>query len=91
MKSKDLQMHDPRKITNFSISTVSTEPLSAIVEIDTFDSVMKFALSEDTALKICTDLEHFLTQKRTDGHATRRATSLQPDLGTDCYVRSRHR
>jgi hypothetical protein len=84
-------MHDPRKITNFSISTVSTEPLSGIVEIDTFDSAVTFELSEDTALKICTDLEHFLTQKSTAGQATRRAASLQPDLRTDCYVRSRHR
>jgi hypothetical protein len=84
-------MHDPRKITNFSISTVSTEPLRGIVEIDTFDSTVKFELSEDTALKLCTDLEHFLTQKSTGGQATHRATSLQPDLRTDCYVRSRDR
>lgn len=91
MKSRDLQMHDPRKITNFSISTVSTEPLRGIVEIDTFDSTVTFELSEDTALKLCTDLEHFLTQKSTGGQATHRATSLQPDLRTDCYVRSRHR
>jgi hypothetical protein len=84
-------MHDPRKITNFSISTVSTEHLRGIVEIDTFDSAVTFELSVDTALKICTELEHFLTQKNTGGQATRRATSPQPDLGTDCYVRSRHR
>jgi hypothetical protein len=90
-KSKDRQMHDPRKITDFSISTVSTEPLRGIVEIDTFNSAVKFELSEDTALKLCTDLERFLTQKGTRGQATRRATSPQPDLGTDCYVRSRHR
>jgi hypothetical protein len=57
-------MRDLRKITNFSISTVSTEPLRGIVEIDTFDSAMKFELNEDTALNICTDLEHFLTQEK---------------------------
>lgn len=84
-------MHDPRKITDFSISTVSTEPLCGIVEIDTFNSAVKFELSEDTALKLCTELERFLTQKGTRGQATHSPTSLQPDLRTDCYVRSRHR
>jgi hypothetical protein len=91
MKGKDLQMRDPRKITDFSISTVSTEPLRGIVEIDSFDSAMKFELSEDTALKLCTDLERFLTQKGTRGQAKHRAASLQPDPGNNCYVRSRHR
>ena len=61
MKSRDLQMHDPRKITNFSISTVSTEPLRGIVEIDTFDSTVKFELSEDTALKIDQEVKRFVT------------------------------
>ena len=62
-------MRGLRKITNFSISTVSTEPLRGIVEIDTFDSAVKFELSEDTALNICADLEHFLTQGSPGGHA----------------------
>ena len=84
-------MRGLRKITNFSISTVSTEPLRGIVEIDTFDSVVKFELSEDTALNICADLEHFLTQGNTPDQARHSAASLQPDLGTNCYVRSRHR
>lgn len=57
-------MRDLRKIVDFSISTVSTRPLRGIVEIDTFDSVVRFELSEDTALSICTDLEHFLTQEQ---------------------------
>ena len=84
-------MRGLRKITNFSISTVSTEPLRGIVEIDTFDSAVKFELSEDTALIICADLEHFLTQGNPGGHASHSADGPQPDLGTNCYVRSRHR
>jgi hypothetical protein len=83
-------MRDLRRITDFSITTVSTEPLRGIIEIDTFDSVVRFELSEDTALKICTDLEHFLTQENTDGRAKHRGAGLQPDPGTNRYVRSRH-
>jgi hypothetical protein len=76
-------MRGLRKITNFSISTVSTEPLRGIIEIDTFDSTVKFELGEDMALNICTDLEHFLTQKKTDDHATHNAARPQRDLGTN--------
>jgi len=83
-------MRGLRKITNFSISTVSTEPLRGIVEIDTFDSAVKFELSEDTALNICADLEHFLTQGNPGGHASHSADGPQPDPETNCYVRSRH-
>ncbi|MEH2569374.1 hypothetical protein [Bradyrhizobium sp. AZCC 2289] len=83
-------MRGLRKITNFSILTVSTEPLRGIVEIDTFDSVVKFELSEDTALNICADLEHFLTQGSPGDHASHSADRPRPDIGTNCYVRSRH-
>ena len=79
-----------RKISDFSISTVSTEPLRGIIEIDTFGSAVKFELSEDTALNICADLEHFLTQGNPGGHASHSADRPRPDLGTNCYVRSRH-
>jgi hypothetical protein len=76
-------MHGLRKITNFSISTFSTEPLRGIIEIDTFESTVKFELGEDTALNICTDLEHFLTQKKTGDRATHSAARPQRDLGTN--------
>ncbi|WMT78577.1 hypothetical protein [Bradyrhizobium sp. Ash2021] len=83
-------MRGLRKITDFSISTVSAEPLRGIIEIDTFGSAVKFELSEDTALNICADLERFLTQGNPGGHTSRSADGPQPDLGTNCYVRSRH-
>ena len=83
-------MRGLRKITGFSISTVSTEPLRGIIEIDTADSAVKFELSEDTALNICTDLERFLTQGSPGDHGRRRAAKPKPDPGTNCYVRSRH-
>ena len=83
-------MSDPRRIVGLSISTVSTEPLRGIVEIDSFDSTVTFELSEDTALKICTDLERFLTQRSTRDQGTHSATGLHPDPRTNCHVRSRH-
>jgi hypothetical protein len=76
-------MSDPRKIVGLSISTVSTEPLRGIVEIDSFDSTVTFELSEDTALRICTYLERFLTQRSTRDHGTqcdRSASSPQDRL-----------
>jgi len=82
-------MNDPRRIVDLSISTVSTEPLRGIVEIDSFDSTMTFELSEDTALKICTDLERFLTQRSTRGHGTPCDRSASGPR-TNCHVRSRH-
>ena len=51
------------KITEFSISTVATDPLRGIVEISTVDSTMKFELREDVAHAVCAELEHFLTQR----------------------------
>ena len=74
-------MRGLRKITGFSISTVSTEPLRGIIEIDTADSAVKFELSDDTALNICTDLERFLTQGNTGNHAKHSAARPQPELG----------
>jgi len=52
------------QIIDFSVSTMSTAPLCGIVEIDTGGSAIKFELTEETALGICTDLERFLTQER---------------------------
>jgi hypothetical protein len=54
-------MRDIHKIT---VSTKSTEPLSAVVEIDTADSTMKFELNEDMAHDLCANLDRFLTQRR---------------------------
>lgn len=56
-------MDDTPKITAVSVSTTSTNPLRAIVEIETADSTTTFALNEDIAHHICTGLEHFLTQE----------------------------
>jgi hypothetical protein len=83
-------MRDLRKMTDFSITTVSTEPLRGIIEIDAFGSAVRFELNEDTALNICADLERFLTQGSPGDHGRRRAAKPKPDPGTNCYVRSRH-
>jgi hypothetical protein len=56
-------MDDVHKITDVSVSTVSTTPLRGTIEIDTPDSTIKFELNEDIAHSICSRLEHFLTQE----------------------------
>ena len=55
-------MDDAQKITDVSVSTISTTPLRGTIAIDTPDSTIKFELNEDVAHSICTWLEHFLTQ-----------------------------
>jgi hypothetical protein len=35
-----------------------------MLEIQTADSTIAFELSEETALRICTEIERFLTQKQ---------------------------
>ena len=55
-------MDDAHKITDVSVSTISTTPLRGTIAIDTPDSTIKFELNEDVAHSICTCLEHFLTQ-----------------------------
>ena len=57
-------MRDIFRIVEVSLSTTSTEPLCGIVEIDTGGSTIQFELTEEIALSICTDLEHFLTQEQ---------------------------
>ena len=57
-------MRDVHKITEVSISTRSTEPLTGIVQVNTAEAEMKFEITEDLAHKICTDLERFLTRPR---------------------------
>jgi hypothetical protein len=56
-------MRDIHRIIDVSVTTTSTRPLCAIVEVEAVDSTMKFELTEEIALRICTDLERFLTQE----------------------------
>jgi len=55
-------MSDVHKITEVSILTKSTEPLTGIVQLNTADAEMKFEITEDLAHTICTNLERFLTR-----------------------------
>jgi hypothetical protein len=57
-------MDDAHKITDVSVSTISTTPLRGTIAIDTPDSTIKFELTEDVAHSLCTWLEHFLTQEQ---------------------------
>ena len=68
-------MRDVHKIIDVSVTTISTRPLRAIVEIEAVDSTMKFELTEAIALRMCTDLERFLTQ---EPHQGRTAALLSP-------------
>ena len=68
-------MRDVRKNIDISVTTVSTRPLRAIVEIEAVDSVMKFELTDAIALRMCTDLERFLTQ---EPHQGRTAAPASP-------------
>lgn len=60
-------MHDVHKIIDVSVTTRSTTPLCAIIEIEAVGSTMKFELTEETALRLCTHLERFLTQEPHEG------------------------
>jgi hypothetical protein len=55
-------MSDVHKITEISILTKSTEPLIAIVRLNTADTEIKVEITEDLAHRICTGLERFLTR-----------------------------
>lgn len=68
-------MRDIHKIIDVSITTTSTRPLCAIVEVEAVGSTMQFELTEEIALRICTDLERFLTQ---EPHQGRTAVQLNP-------------
>lgn len=57
-------MSDVHKIAELYISTKSAEPLIGIVHVNTAEAEMKFAISEELAHKICTELERFLTRGR---------------------------
>jgi hypothetical protein len=72
MKARIDLMRNVHKMARASISTISTDPLCGVVEIDTVDSTIKFELNVDMAHSICTDLEHFLTQHQRSNKAQRR-------------------
>jgi hypothetical protein len=55
-------MRDVHRITEVSVLTRLTEPLTGIVQVSTADAEMKFEIAEDLAHKTCTDLERFLTR-----------------------------
>jgi hypothetical protein len=55
-------MSDVHKITEITILTESTQPLTGIVRVSTANAEMEFEITEDLAHKICTDLERFLTR-----------------------------
>jgi hypothetical protein len=55
-------MRDTHRITEVTISTKTTEPLSGIVQIDTAASTVQFELNEEIAHDLCTHLDRFLTQ-----------------------------
>ena len=50
------------RVTEITVSTKSTEPLTGIVRVSTADAEIKFEMTEELAHKICTDLERFLTR-----------------------------
>jgi hypothetical protein len=68
-------MRDLHKIIAIFVTTTSTRPLCAIVEVEAVGSTMKFELTEDIALRLCTDLERFLTQ---EPHRGRTEVLLSP-------------
>jgi hypothetical protein len=55
-------MRDLSRITEVTVSTKSTEPLTGIVELSTTDQQIKLEITEEMAHRICTDLERFLTR-----------------------------
>ena len=55
-------MSDVHKVTDVTISTKSTDPLTGIVQVNTVDTEIKFEITEDLAHKICSDLERFFTR-----------------------------
>jgi hypothetical protein len=54
-------MSGTHKVIEISILAKSAEPSTAIVQVNTTDTQMKFEITEDLAHKICADLERFLT------------------------------
>lgn len=55
-------MDDARKITEVAVFTKSTEPLVAVLQVNTADAKIELEITEDLAHRICTELERFLTR-----------------------------
>jgi hypothetical protein len=55
-------MSEARKIIEVKVSTVSSEPRTGLVQVNTSEAEIKFEITEDLAHKFCADLEHFLTR-----------------------------
>ncbi|QPF87756.1 hypothetical protein IC762_16300 [Bradyrhizobium genosp. L] len=51
-----------QRATDIAVTTKSTEPMRAILEIDCAGSLAKFEINEDLAHRLCSELERFLTQ-----------------------------
>ncbi len=68
-------MRDIHRIIDVSVTTTSTRPLCAIVEVEAVGSTTKFELTKEIALRMCADLERFLTQEPRQG---RTAVQLSP-------------
>jgi len=58
-------MSDVHKVIEISIMAKSAEPSTAIVQVSTTETQMRFELAEELAHKICADLERFLTGSET--------------------------
>jgi hypothetical protein len=66
-------MQDIGDIARFLIAADSVNPLRSVLEVDIAGSTRKFAISEDVAHRMCSDLERFLTRvQRTEGKLRRR-------------------
>jgi hypothetical protein len=55
-------MTELSRITEITVATKSTEPLTGIVQLSTIDDEVEFEITAEMAHKICTDLERFLTR-----------------------------
>jgi hypothetical protein len=51
-----------RRATNIAVSEASSAPLRGTIEIDCTGDTARFEINEDLALRLCSDLERFLTQ-----------------------------
>jgi len=66
-------MPDRPTISGVFVSTKSTAPLRGTIEIHTATSTMRFELDDEVAHSLCTQLEHFLTQRQNPKTAARGA------------------
>jgi hypothetical protein len=55
-------MSDARRIIEITVSTISKEPLTGVVQVNTPEAEIKLEITEDLAHRFCTDLERFLTR-----------------------------